>query len=77
MEKFLEKIQTDIENKMLACVRGESIIKPFDQIFEEVREKPSRKTERKATKIYSEGEESIYNSVVQQFLKEHPELLEK
>lgn len=68
-----------MENKMLTCVRGESIVKPFDQIYEEVREKPAKKSthERKANKIYAEGEESIYSEVVKQFLQEHPELLEK
>jgi hypothetical protein len=55
MEKFLEKIQTEIESKMLACVRGESIVKPFNQIYEEVREKPAKKVtnEKRVGKIYS------------------------
>lgn len=47
MEKFLKKFQTDLENKMLACARGESIVKPFDQIYEEVREKKVKKTTKK------------------------------
>jgi hypothetical protein len=79
MEKFLEKFQADIENKMLACVRGESIIKPFDQIYEKVREKPKKISthEKAVVRSYSEAEHSIYSAVVKSFLEEHPELLEK
>ena len=79
MEKFLEKFQTDIENKMLSCVRGESIVKPFDQIYDYVREKKKKvinQSNKKDTHPYYEDENSIYNSVIQSFLKEHPELLE-
>jgi hypothetical protein len=78
MEKFLEKFQADIENKMLSCARGESIVKPFAQIYDEVREKTSKKAKnatRKRGSIYAEGEASIYSEVVQKFLEEHPELV--
>lgn len=79
MEKFLEKFQTDIENKMLSCVRGDSIIKPFDQIYDHVREKkkkPTSENDKKSTRPYYEDENSIYNAVIKSFLQEHPELLE-
>lgn len=79
MEKFLKKFQTDLENKMLACARGESIVKPFDQIYEEVREKKVKKTTKKKSdkNIYTKGEASIYAKAVQQFLEEHPEFIAK
>lgn len=83
MEKFLEKIQSEIESKMLACIKGESIIKPFSKIYNEVREKILQEKEdtiinlnnmNNPHMIYSKGEASIYDAVVKQFLKEHPEL---
>lgn len=79
MEKFLKKFQTDLENKMLACARGESIIKPFDQIYEEVREKKVKKSSKKKSdkNIYTKKEESIYAQAVQKFLDEHPEFIAK
>lgn len=67
-------MQSDLEKKILSCVNGESIVKPFPQVFEEVREKPKKTTETK--KIFS-SEESIYTAVIQQFLKEHPELIKE
>lgn len=76
MEKFLEKFQTDIENKMLSCVRGESIVKPFDQIYDHVREKKKKVNSEKVAKPYYEDENSVYNAVIKSFLQEHPELLE-
>lgn len=83
MEKFLEKIQAEIEKKMLSCVRGESIVKPFTQVYEEVREKQKRSSNKqegkqlRTTKIYTEGEASIYTKVVQEYLAQHPELLQQ
>lgn len=79
MEKFLKKFQSELENKMLACARGESIVKPFDQIFEEVREKPIKKSNKNKskTKIYTKGESSIYAKAVQKFLEEHPDFIAK
>ena len=85
MEKFLEKFQLEIEKKMLACIKGESIVKPFSKIYNEVRtrediteDKPKRReiSERKGV-IYTKGEESIYSAVVREFLEEHPELKEE
>ena len=69
-----------IENKMLAVVKGESIIKPFSQVYSEVRQRMDKefpvvqKEERSI--IYTDGEASIYTAVVQEFLREHPELRE-
>lgn len=79
MEKFLEKIQLEIENKMLACMNGKSIVKPFAHIYNEVRERlqnEHQNTENDYSEnvIYSKGEQSIYAEVVRKFLEEHPEL---
>ena len=46
MEKFLQKMQEDLENKILSCVKGESIIKPFSQIYERAREKNEQQKKR-------------------------------
>ncbi|HDR9189344.1 TPA: hypothetical protein QDB51_003431 [Burkholderia vietnamiensis] len=80
MDKFLQKMQMQIENKMLAVVKGESIIKPFSQVYSEVRQRmekefPGVQKEERST-IYSDGEASIYTAVVREFLREHPELRE-
>lgn len=86
MEKFLEKFQLEIEKKMLACIKGESIVKPFSKIYNEVRHReemaedarPKRReiSERKGV-IYTKGEESIYAAVVKEFLEAHPDLKEE
>lgn len=75
MDKFLEKIQNDIENKILTCVKGESIVKPFKQVYEEVRDKKIKKV-KKASSLFP-NEESIYKTVIEEFLKEHPELIKQ
>ena len=78
MNDFLKKFESDME-KMLSCANGESIIKPFNKIFDEVRDKKSRgrlPELRTKHKKYSEKEESIYKKVVEEFVKEHPEILE-
>jgi hypothetical protein len=80
MEKFLQKFEDDIQQKMLSCANGESIVKPFNKIYEEVRDKNSRgrlPQFKKKNKIYSEKEESIYKKVIEEFLTEHPAILEK
>lgn len=71
MDKFLEKIQKDIDSKILTCVKGESIVKPFTQVYQEVRDKPKKK---KITSTFS-NKESIYKKVIEEFLKQHPELI--
>jgi len=73
MEKFLEKIQKDLDEKILNCVNGGDIIKPFDTVYSKVREKPVK---RKISKI-SDDEKSIYEKVIKQFLLENPDLLIK
>ncbi len=73
MDKFLEKIKLDLENKILTCVTGESIIKPFGQVYEEVRVKAKKNGIKK---IYT-SEESIYYEVINEYLKEHPEFINK
>jgi NAD-dependent SIR2 family protein deacetylase len=73
MDKFLEKIQMDLENKILTCVGGQSIVKPFNQVFEEVREKQKKNVIKKTFN----SENSIYHSVISDFLKEHPEFIKE
>ena len=80
MENFLKKIEEDLDNKILSCINGETIIRPFTKVYEQVREKKSKDSSIKAnidrrTLIYSEGEESIYKQVIAKFLKENPEFL--
>ena len=78
MEKFLKRIEKDLDNKILSCINGETIVKPFAKVYEQVREKKSKdslKSVDRRTLIYSEGEESIYKQVIAKFLKENPEFL--
>lgn len=72
MDKFLEKIQNDIDNKILNCVKGESIVKPFKQVYQEVRD--NRPKKKKVSSTFS-NKESIYKKVIEEFLKQHPELI--
>ena len=73
MENFLEKLQEDLEKKMLPIINGESIVKPFNQVYEEVRARKGVKKSK--TKIYDEESQSIYSEIIQSFLKDHPELV--
>lgn len=80
MEKFLKKIESDLDNKIFTCINGETIVKPFNKVYEQVRQKNKDSTQKekivnKKTLIYSEGEESIYKYVIEKFLKENPEFL--
>ena len=84
MDNFIEKIQLQIEKKMISCVNGESIVRPFTNIYTEVRKNVLKKEEvlnssndLSNNSLYSKGEASIYSKVVKEFLKEHPELIEK
>lgn len=80
MDNFIEKLQLQIEKKMISCVNGESIVKPFTDIYQEVRKNVLKKEEdlkiQHKNVFYSDGEASIYTEVVNKFLKEHPELME-
>ena len=79
MENFLKRIEEDLDNKILSCINGETIVKPFTKVYEQVREKKAKdssiKNVDRRTLIYSEGEESIYKQVIAKFLKENPEFL--
>ncbi|NCQ52311.1 hypothetical protein GW796_10600 [archaeon] len=75
MDKFLQKIEFDLENKILSCIHGESIIKPFLKIFDEVREKNKKITTKKSKVSLSEN--SIYNEVIREFLKDNPEFIKE
>ena len=75
MEKFLKKIEEDLQHKVLHCATGHSIIKPFNKIYDKVRDRPKNLNSintnfNKNTKIYSDGEESIYAKIIAQFLEE-------
>ena len=72
-------MEEDIDNKILSCINGQTIIKPFNKVYEQVREKNDKtsvKILNKKTLIYSEGEESIYQQIIAKFLEENPEFLE-
>lgn len=69
MEKFLEKIQEEFNDKIVKIINGESFVKPFDKIHKEIREK------KRTTRIYTKEQESIYSKIVTDFLKEHPDFL--
>lgn len=81
IDNFINKLQLQIEKKMISCVNGESIVKPFTSIYEEVRKNVLKKEEDlnviHKNVFYSDGEASIYAEVVEKFLKEHPELMGK
>lgn len=74
MDKFLEKIQKDLDTKIFSCINGESIVKPFPKTFEEVREKKSKKVKRN---VDLNIEESIYKGVIENFLKDNPNFLDE
>lgn len=81
MEDFLKRMEDDIEKKIMSCVRGESIIKPFSQVYERVRSdavgEKKKKPRQQSLKsfIYAEGERSIYEKAIAQFLLENPDFL--
>ena len=77
MEKFLKRFQKDINTKMVTCINGESIVKPFSGTYTEVRNNEETKevlSPKKEIGIYKENQDSIYKGVIKEFLKEHPEL---
>ena len=78
MENFLKKMEDDLDNKILSCIKGQTIVKPFNKVYDRVRksdEKKIVKTTNKKTLIYPEGEESIYKQIIAKFLEENPEFL--
>lgn len=75
-------MQNDLEDKILACVKGESIVKPFSQVYERAREKkaPEKVDSAKTGLVYNGvnmEDKSIYLEVIEKFLKENPLFLEK
>ncbi len=74
MDKFLEKIENDIKNKIIASAQGESIVKPFNQVFKEVR---SLSKKEKSQKYSCRNEQSIYDEVIREFLKNNPEFIKE
>ncbi len=69
MDKFLKQIESDLNNKILASAKGKSIIKESTQIFKEVRKQPKKPN----TNI--KNTDSIYEDIVKEFLKQHPEFI--
>ncbi len=69
MDKFLKQIESDLNNKILASAKGQSIVKESKQIFKEVRKQPS-----KVNKSVKQND-SIYDDIVKEFLKQHPEFI--
>lgn len=69
MDKFLKQIESDLNNKILASAKGKSIVKESTQIFKEVRKQPKKQN----TNI--KNNESIYENIVKEFLKQHPEFI--
>lgn len=85
MEKFLKKMKDDIDNKIVSCINGKTIVKPFNKVYDEVRQRVKKNKSysdssivgfNKKTLVYSEAEESIYKSVIEKFLRDNPELME-
>ena len=82
MEKFLQQMQNDLEEKILACVKGQSIVKPFSQVYERAREKKViDSTDSIKNGLTYKGVEltdkSIYIEVIEKFLKENPVFLDQ
>lgn len=81
MEDFLKRMERDLNKKIASCIRGESIIKPFSQVFDRVRDDLpvviKKKKPQKSLKsfLYADGERSIYEKAIAQFLLENPEFL--
>lgn len=74
-------MQSDLEDKILACVKGESIVKPFSQVYERAREKKlPEKTKSQSNGLIYNGvsmeDGSIYLEVIEKFLNENPLFLE-
>lgn len=76
MEKFLQQMQNDIEGKILSCVKGESIVKPFSQVYERAVTKKAEETpeDRKGKYVGDVylGDDSIYTEIVQEYLQKNP-----
>jgi len=73
LEKFLEKMQQELNDKILSCVNGKSIVKESNKVYTEVR----KKNKKSGSKKISDAEKSIYDSVIQDFLRENPDLIAK
>lgn len=74
MDNFFKKIEKDIEEKIISSAKGNSIIKPFDKVFTEVR--PLSKKD-KINKSSFKKQNSIYKEVINNFLKNNPEFIKK
>ncbi len=73
MDKFLEKIQKDIDTKLVNCLNGNSIVKPFEKVFEEVRGRKDKRIKKNSE--LSTPEMSRYKQVIEDFLKANPDFI--
>lgn len=81
MEKFLQQMQSDIEGKILSCVKGESIVKPFSQVYEKAvtqkeKEKPEDRKGQYIGDVYL-GDKSIYSEIIKEYFNKNPEYFNK
>lgn len=88
MEDFLKNMLNGLEQNMKPCTKSsvDDLKKPFDKVYNEVRENPEgiisfeeykekkKQALKKLKHIYVNGEKSIYTQVIKEFLKQHPEL---
>lgn len=66
-------MQQELNDKILSCVNGKSIVKESNKVYTEVR----KKSKKNGSKKISDAEKSIYDSVIQDFLRENPDLIAK
>lgn len=66
-------MQQELNDKILSCVNGKSIVKESNKVYTEVR----KKNKKSGSKKISDAEKSIYDSVIQDFLRENPDLIAK
>lgn len=70
-------MQNDIEGKILSCVKGESIVKPFSQIYEKaVIKKENEKIEDRKGQYIGDiylGDDSIYAEIIKEYFNKNPD----
>lgn len=80
MDKFLQQMQNDLESKIIASVKGESIIKPFSQVYERAIEKKVEQHTKELNGKYIGniylGEDSIYTEILSEYLKNNPDFFD-
>ncbi len=80
MDKFLQQMQSDLEKKILSCVKGESIVKPFSQVYQRaIEKKESPIDDKKGTHLGDVylGDKSIYMEIIGEYLRDNPGFFNK